>query len=169
MVSNELRWKGTGAVCVAGYAPPAGSGCQSDMGPVHGHTSGNRSVKGTKKRPNYGHTIIETNKNPRCHSNWLKSPLYTYQHMCRMNNGCGIRRSLRNYLSGPPSKVHSAASLIPQSHHLRLSVLMLWKLTPLSLRFILLTRILIQWSAFVNRFFKFCENYFNWLSKCGRL
>ena len=69
MVSNELRWKGTGAVCVAGCAPPAGSGCQSDMGPVHGHTSGNRSVKGTKKRPNYGHTIIETNKNPRCHSN----------------------------------------------------------------------------------------------------
>ena len=52
MVSNELRWKGTGAVCVAGCAPPAGSGCQSDMGPVHGHTSGNRSVKGTKKRPN---------------------------------------------------------------------------------------------------------------------
>ena len=27
------------------------------------------SSNGTKKRPNYGHTIIETNKNPRCHSN----------------------------------------------------------------------------------------------------
>ena len=54
--------------------------------------------------------------------------------MCCKCNGCRVRQSLLS-ISRLPSKVHSAACFIPQSHHLRLSVLMHWKLTPLFQRF----------------------------------
>lgn len=77
-----------------------------------------------KKSPKHNHIMImfETNHSSAVPLNltfWSSFRIPTYTPP---DNGCGRRQSIL-ISSGLPSKVHSAANAIPQSHHLRLSVI----------------------------------------------
>ena len=68
-------------------------------------------------------TLLEADILPWCHSNWLINSAHStiYYHICHLVTA--MEAVIPYSDSGMPSKVHSAKAPIPQSHHLRLSVM----------------------------------------------